>query len=732
MDRPSTRDGSSTPAPSTPSPSKRASTFAADSMAPFDPVSSERLNMQMGSEHRLSLNSLGSPGKKGHSRDSSVSDKINQFNTLASQSKHLERKSADAALKRAVLGREEAEAEVRKYKDDIHKYKDEVRTLKKEIEEGRHRERKVGERLETVMVRGNMIASVAYRRRRIADEHNLPQENYGRTKETHAHTQTLWEKEIRRMRKETFKSQSAIVDLQEQLNAARTAQKSAEASLEREKERSAAREQEAFQARYHQVGLQEQLEKIRTELDQALERVKLVEQERDAFKTLAKTEEDVARIASEGRLPLPPASQDDEDDEFASPRKPNDSRSVSLSLVDVKSSAASEMEIEELTRLWQWEKQRADRAADQVEYLEAECSLRACSCMKKRPRSSMMGLLSPKRQKRAAAEPLPPLADPSDRMILSEKATAIPPPSETSAHAVKQPTKKKTSQSGDKGDRRATIFLPDLGTFRTVSMEEADAMERAKQQEKDAEPDDKPMEDAPPHVEQDSALERYSRTPSVEPPSFAIVGQERASLVSLLDAPHHQQQPSQSKLPAVPTTPAHMPEQARGNTPDVAPGAFQRPGTTVQAEIRQVQPRRLPLGSQDPNVEISTVAPSFKTSYDSRPLTAQSFYTTTTTTSVPLREENSDPSMAKKLLALQRTPSRGKVDDEMPTWDVNNPALTPTMTREQALAKIRERRGRAKSGNAGTATPYRGMIRGARGDRRDVSAPAGRKGRIGS
>jgi hypothetical protein len=159
MDRPSTRDGSFTPAPSTPSPSKRASTFAADGMAPFDPVSSERLNVQMGSEHRLSLNSLGSPANKGHSRDSSVSDKINQFNTLASQSNHLERKSNDAALKRAVLGREEAEVEVRRYKDDIHKYKDEIRTLKKEIEEGRYRERKVGERLETVMVRKSTASS---------------------------------------------------------------------------------------------------------------------------------------------------------------------------------------------------------------------------------------------------------------------------------------------------------------------------------------------------------------------------------------------------------------------------------------------------------------------------------------------------------------------------------------------------------------------------------------------
>jgi GTP cyclohydrolase FolE2 len=85
----------------------------------------------------------------GHSRDSSVHDKINQFNTMSSslslQSKTLERKTADAALKRAMLGREEAEAEMRRYRD-------EARTLRKQIDEGKDRERRVGERLEAVMV----------------------------------------------------------------------------------------------------------------------------------------------------------------------------------------------------------------------------------------------------------------------------------------------------------------------------------------------------------------------------------------------------------------------------------------------------------------------------------------------------------------------------------------------------------------------------------------------------
>lgn len=122
-------------------------------MAPFYPVSSDRLNTQQqqqqqqqpGSEKRHSIHTLVSPTRSTHSRDSSVSDKINQFNTLASQGKHLERKTADAALKRAMLGREEAEAEMRKYKD-------EARALRKQLDEGRDRERRVGERLETVMV----------------------------------------------------------------------------------------------------------------------------------------------------------------------------------------------------------------------------------------------------------------------------------------------------------------------------------------------------------------------------------------------------------------------------------------------------------------------------------------------------------------------------------------------------------------------------------------------------
>lgn len=189
------------------------------------------------------------------------------------------------------------------------------------------------------------------------------QENYGRAKETHAHTQTLWEKEIRRARKEAFKSQSALVKLQEELKSARSSWKMASADLEQEKERSTKREQEAFAARYQLVGVQE-------ELAQMQEHIKLVEQERDALRMIAKNEE-IARIAAEGRIPLPTLK---EDDEFASPKKVR----RSMDLLHITSSAASEEELDDMRMLFEWEQQRADRAHDRVEFLELECRMNCC------------------------------------------------------------------------------------------------------------------------------------------------------------------------------------------------------------------------------------------------------------------------------------------------------------------------------------------------------------------
>jgi hypothetical protein len=109
---------------------------------PLFQVSPDRVNQQ-----RYDLSGSPSLSLAGgrHTRESSVAEKAAKFDTLAFQSKALERKTNDAALKRAMLGREEAESEMRRYRD-------EARNLRKKLEEAASRERKVGERLESVMV----------------------------------------------------------------------------------------------------------------------------------------------------------------------------------------------------------------------------------------------------------------------------------------------------------------------------------------------------------------------------------------------------------------------------------------------------------------------------------------------------------------------------------------------------------------------------------------------------
>jgi hypothetical protein len=418
------------------------------------------------------------------------------------------------------------------------------------------------------------------------------QENYGRAKETHAHTQALWEKEIRRARKESFKSQSVIVKLQEELKSSRNLMKMAQTDLEAEKERSMKREQEAFAARYQLVGVQE-------ELSQMQETIKLVEQERDALRTIAKNEE-IARIAAEGRIPLPVTK---EDDEFASPKKAR----RSLTPVMITSSAAAEEELSDLRQRLEWEKQRAERAHERVEFLEMECKLNCCA--------------SKKTSRPSTSDGIPKLRAPS-----------------------------------------SAVFIPAEGVFRTVSPapEESPWISPAKKTQ--------PIFERPaPKVPEQRS---HARTPSCDPPAYAIPSEANTSLLSLLDAP---QSPSPTSPPAAPTQSAEQESDSENNTTIIQTTPDSDTCTTVTGVI-------------------------------------QTFHTISTTTRIPLAKPSD--------ITPHTLPLPASLD----------PALSPTMSREEALAMIRERRGRARSLAQGTLTPRKQMVEG--GVRRDISAPAVRSGGV--
>nr|POE73020.1 hypothetical protein CFP56_30959 [Quercus suber] len=254
------------------------------------------------------------------------------------------RKKHEAELRRAQIAREEAET-------DVMRLREETRRLKKEGDDGRERERRVGKRLEVVM------------------------EEFASAKENYAAQSGVYEKELRRARKEAFKSSSAVVKLQEELKSTRNSLRITQTGFDLEKQKVQRREQEAFSAQYQLVSVQEELEKLTAQL-------KTVQEEREALKTSLK-EEEVARIAAEGMIALP-SSQDQDDDLFTSPRKRSPSKHAPSPLSDDKENMQmtprktheSRRLEEELRR----EQQLRESAESMMEFLSLECRFQCCAC----------------------------------------------------------------------------------------------------------------------------------------------------------------------------------------------------------------------------------------------------------------------------------------------------------------------------------------------------------------
>ncbi|MCJ1335639.1 hypothetical protein MMC09_000911 [Bachmanniomyces sp. S44760] len=319
--------------------------FPASPGTPLFPVSPERANRQHLPQSpslpsNLSSN-LSDPFTSSHSRLSSdVQGKVAQFNSLNKEAIQ-RRKDHEAALKRAVVGREEAEGETRRLRETND-------SLRREVEEGRGRERKVGERVESVM------------------------EELQRTKETHAHSKALYEKEVRRARKEAFKSASALVKLQEELKTARNRYTLMREDVEEQKRIVVCRDQETFAAQYQLVGVQEELEHIR-------QRAQVYEEETASLKASLK-EEEVARIAAEGRLALPVST---DNDEISPPKKRRlafERRESLKENIDPDVIDAGLEEVAELKEDLRWERKMRLRAQDLVDFMKMECQFGCCSC----------------------------------------------------------------------------------------------------------------------------------------------------------------------------------------------------------------------------------------------------------------------------------------------------------------------------------------------------------------
>ncbi|MCJ1284898.1 hypothetical protein MMC26_004235 [Xylographa opegraphella] len=577
---------------------------------PLFPVSPDRVNRQQlphSPSRQSDLSFLqDEPFKTYHSRNSSdVQGKVAQFNNLSKEASQ-RRKDNEAALKRAVVGREEAESETRRLKD-------ETRSLRKEVEEGILRERRVGERMETVM------------------------EEMQRLKETQAHSQALYEKEVRRARKEAFKSSSALVKLQEELKTTRNKFTLMREDAETYKRKLESRDQETFTAQYQLVGLQEELEAVR-------QQVKIVEEERDLLKENLK-EEEVARIAAEGKISLPPSI---ENDEFSSPRKSRrESGKENMDPIRYE----SEDDGDELTRLkleLTREKRRGIKAVRLIDFMKVECQFNRCSChIAARQSKDSSHSHNDKAQTRPIEQ-----EEASDGDNLQD--TPITP-----AQASNRTTAQHEDHDQPVVDSEPLIeFSPTTGTFRTVPS---------------------PMRDSP------SELPTPSR----------LFSEESAFLAPPLNPTALSESPSFLSLGANPLQPAISTEQQLLDLPqDSSPNMATVPHPESTPYTPRTPAQHLPFRPQ-------TAGPS-------------RIISTTTTTTIPL----ADP----------YTPAKMPYSPGANTLPYS-PAST--MTREQALEQIRQRRGRARSIAAGNGTPRKPMF----DARRDISAPtvgSAKRHRIGA
>lgn len=396
----------------------------------------------------------------------------------------------------------------------------------------------------------------------------------------------------------------------------------------------------------------------------------------------------------------------------------------------------------------QWERQRADRAQEMIEFLQTECEMHCCPCSRAKRQSIRRASLhrtpesnddieedpSHECEMHEAHEHIHEANEQDLDEIQDEEFTLEPTPIEE--EPVKKPQPQPSAPVSRKEPRRSTIFCPQEGIFRTISEQEAEMLEArvkmASLQEAESRNPSRLMQELDQETddELDGPIDRtFARTPSVDPPNFA----QRTSLLSLLNAPTMGASDYAALEPQSTVTPGIR--QVQGVSTIVVDEEcvedyeaeeeyVETHAAEVHVEEHHVREHlveeayveehfiehHVPSQPSEEQYEADHHAPEHhRESYHGSDQPSRAgpestrYSVTTTTTKVPIhdamhRSTSSSLSSSEKL----RTPSAGS----NASFDLTDPAMTPTMTREQALAKIRERRGRARSatqGKAGTA-----------------------------
>ncbi|KAJ5491064.1 hypothetical protein N7539_002631 [Penicillium diatomitis] len=305
------------------------------------PLSPERMNKQTVPASPSLPTDLLSLHHKNTKGVSEVQAKVAFLNSLSRGNSPLtnaQSAAANAALQRAILGREEAESA--------------LTSLQEEYSEAQSRERRISERLESLL------------------------EELHAVKERQGHERSIFEKEIRKARKEAFRAGSTLVKLQEELKNSKSETKALKEELNAERDSKDRAKQEAFERAYALAGLTEELEELKGQLRSLEAANRVSAREARAHET---------RIANSGRISITEG-----DLEFLiTPRRPK--RGARLSecttavqteetALDPSHAHANEDEVEDLRDELEYERRRRAEAEDMIHFMNVECQFQRCSC----------------------------------------------------------------------------------------------------------------------------------------------------------------------------------------------------------------------------------------------------------------------------------------------------------------------------------------------------------------
>ncbi|KAM5468538.1 hypothetical protein MferCBS49748_003295 [Microsporum ferrugineum] len=584
--------------------------------SPLHPLSPRRMNQQTMSRASPAPSDLAYLQSKSDRHSVDVQSKVAFLNRLASPSPSSPAPlppstTTHAALQRAILGREEAE--------------EALKATTEELNEARQRERRVSERLESLL----------------GELHTF--------KERQSQERALFEKEIRRARKEAFRASSNLVKAQEELKSSRGEIKGLKDEVRMEREAKEKAKQEAFERAYTLAGLTEENEVLK-------ERIRAIETDNqsdilEARAEVMRGETPSSRLRKSSINPMSwsPASRGKKRDHPESREQMSPIRKKNVQQqVDFRSSLKSPTKlmpgrelvpfeheeeplklidkereiIQELEEDLRWEKLMRRRAEDMIDFLKLECQFKRCSCrIAERQGVKYVHDLDWERicpaeeqeKKSAAKIPSPlPAREPSPQPQIAQESIAPESADMDSPDAA--------PASDDLLPEPTVVFCPDTGTFKAIPSPVRKA-ESVKSEQSSSRPPPNPAEPQP--------KPRWSLQDDPIPAPNPVVLRKRS-----------QELPSIAPLEA-----SHSPPPPRPR--------MQEQSVDINPRKRYVTP--LPLDQRqrqhNTNAEIKTI---------------------TTTKTVPLNPEkpSTDPS-AK----LPGTP----------------------ISREEALAQIRARRDRTQS-----------------------------------